>query len=113
MSEPWASNTYVIRDWTVVDGDTIHAHDVDLGLNTHRSVKIRLYGFDAPEIRRGTDEEKHRGQLAKQALSQLLNRADGVYVTFTETRSFDRWVGEVYADDISTTQWMIESGHTK
>ena len=114
VSYPWRNNTYLIRDWTVIDGDTIHAHDVDLGLATHRAVKIRLNGFDSPELRRGTEEEKERGRLARAALASLLNRGD-VLARFRKGRSFDRWIADLYVsidgEEVSVREWMIAKGH--
>ncbi len=40
---------YQARIISVYDGDTVNA-DIDLGLETHRLIKIRLYGINAPEM---------------------------------------------------------------
>lgn len=113
MSYPWGQNLYVLREFRVIDGDTIHA-SVDLGLGTHRSVKIRLFGFDAPELRRGTEADKQRGREAKAALESYL-RSGTVLVQFQKGRSFDRWIGDLWVSDAAGTEtsvraWMISKG---
>ena len=48
----------------VVDGDTIDAQ-IDLGFDTHKTIRIRLVGINAPESRTRDLEEKERGLAAK------------------------------------------------
>ena len=48
----------------VVDGDTIDAM-VDLGFSTHKKVRIRMMGINAPESRTRNLEEKAKGLAAK------------------------------------------------
>ena len=55
----------------VVDGDTIDAM-VDLGFNTWKKVRIRMYGINAPESRTRDLEEKKAGLFAKDVVLHYL-----------------------------------------
>jgi len=56
---------YAARVLKVVDGDTVHA-ELDLGIDVHITLKLRLAGINAPEMR--TPE----GPAARQHLMDLL-----------------------------------------
>jgi micrococcal nuclease len=57
----------------VVDGDTVDAL-VDLGFDTWKKVRIRLYGLDAWESRTRDLDEKKKGLAAKQYLIDNWNQ---------------------------------------
>ena len=57
----------------VVDGDTIDAQ-IDLGFDTHKVIRIRLVGINAPESRTRDLEEKTRGLAAKQFVIDILKK---------------------------------------
>ena len=57
----------------VVDGDTVDAM-VDLGFSTHKKVRIRMMGINAPESRTRNLEEKAKGLAAKARLEELLDK---------------------------------------
>lgn len=81
----------------VVDGDTIDVSICwDVGFNAECSIKarLRLARINAPELRRGTDESKERGKIARDFLEQkILN----TYVTIKTSKgdAFGRWIAEV------------------
>ena len=54
----------------VVDGDTVDAM-VDLGFSTHKKVRIRMMGINAPESRTRNLEEKAKGLAAKARHEEL------------------------------------------
>src|SRR3569832_1100982 len=78
----------------VIDGDTFWAN-VDLGFRIHAFIKIRVRGFDAPELK-DTGGQESRTRL-RMALSISLN-------IFVESHgndgdsSYDRWVCDVDVD---------------
>ena len=53
---------YRARIDRVVDGDTVDAF-IDLGFDTHKVIRIRLVGINAPESRTRDLEEKRYGFL--------------------------------------------------
>ena len=66
------------QDWVidrVVDGDTVDAL-VDLGFNTWKKVRIRLYRIDAWESRTRDAKEKIKGFAAKNRLIEILKNND-------------------------------------
>ena len=63
----------------VVDGDTVDAL-VDLGFDTHKIIRIRLVGINAPESRTRDLEEKVRGLAAKARVKELLKEHKNIFV---------------------------------
>ena len=57
----------------VVDGDTLKL-EVDLGLDCRRSITIRLYGINAPEVR---GPEREEGIVSREALRELIDNSTG------------------------------------
>ena len=58
----------------VVDGDTVDVlirMDIGFKVIAETAQRLRLARIDAPELRRGSDEEKKRGQDAKTYLSLI------------------------------------------
>jgi len=93
----------------VIDGDTIHL-DVDLGIDIHVHLTIRLAGIDAPEM--GTPA----GQAAK---DWLINRLGSktVYVDTVKDRKekYGRYLGWISTDADPrapyVNQEMVVAGH--
>jgi micrococcal nuclease len=69
---PWIYNAEVKR---VVDGDTFDTI-IDLGFNTLKKERVRLYGVNTPESRTKNLEEKKMGLAAKEFTDQWLTTAD-------------------------------------
>ncbi len=79
----------------VLDGDTISVF-LDLGDRTYRSRRIRLLGYDAPELFSGSD--RGSGADAKAALEAIIPVGSTVYIaTQLDHTSFDRLLGWTYA----------------
>jgi micrococcal nuclease len=55
----------------IYDGDTITV-TLDLGFNTYRTEKLRLYGINTPEIR---GKEKKQGLISKKEVELILQKA--------------------------------------
>ena len=66
---------YYIEVLRVLDGDTIDAM-VDLGFDMWTKKRIRFLGIDAPETRTRDLEEKARGIICKDRVSELLEAND-------------------------------------
>lgn len=68
---PWIYNAEVKK---VVDGDTFDII-IDLGFDTFRKGRVRLYGVNTPESRTSNLEEKKMGLAAKEFTDQWLTTA--------------------------------------
>ena len=72
---PWIYNAEVKK---VVDGDTFDIV-IDLGFDTLKKGRVRLYGVNTPESRTTNLEEKKMGLAAKEFTDQWIKKA-GNYV---------------------------------
>ena len=104
MSEPHRFYHFkVIAVDKVVDGDTIYLL-VDLGFNVHKREKFRLLGIDTPEIYSGSEEEKARGQEAKQYLIDWLEAAEedehDLYVYSVKQGKYGRYLAYLYSETL-------------
>ena len=103
-------NAQVLR---VVDGDTIDAM-VDLGFNTWKKVRIRMYGINAPEARTRDLEEKKKGLAAKPRLIEKLEEEGNYFKLISHgVGKFGRCLGEIYLNGHATSinKQLIWEGH--
>jgi micrococcal nuclease len=68
---PWIYNAEVKK---IVDGDTFDIL-IDLGFDTFRKGRVRLYGVNTPESRTTNLEEKKLGLAAKEFTDQWITAA--------------------------------------
>jgi micrococcal nuclease len=88
--------TYNAKVDRVVDGDTVDAL-VDLGFDTWKKVRIRLYGLDAWESRTRDLDEKKKGLAAKQYLIDQLESNDNKFVLVSHgVGKYGRCLGELF-----------------
>ena len=87
----------------VVDGDTVWMQ-VSLGFGIWTRQKLRLRGIDAPEL------STARGQTAKQFVIDHLARARRVRVRTTKPDKYDRYLTDLFADDIFVNTALIKEG---
>jgi len=97
----------------VVDGDTVDMA-VDLGLDVSISVRLRLYGINAPEMHGPTAA---KGVAARQHLLDLLGgiSAHVVIKTVKDRREkYGRYLATIYTGDTipgtSVNQKMVDDG---
>jgi micrococcal nuclease len=92
----------------VVDGDTVELM-IDLGFDTSRKERFRLYGIDAPEMR--TED----GKAAKKWLWDALQPLDAIYVQTIQlsTKAKRDKYGRFLAVLFDETSDMQASGPTK
>jgi endonuclease YncB( thermonuclease family) len=86
----------------VTDGDTYWLH-LDVGFRQTMLAHLRLYGWDTPEINRGTvfekSEARRAGAVAALFLTTALAGEETVWVrTERDPDNFGRWLGEVWAE---------------
>lgn len=95
-------NAQIIK---VVDGDTVHAN-IDLGLDVHINVSIRLAGINAPE------KSTLEGVAAKEFLQGLLP-VDGNVVVLTQKdrrEKYGRYLGVIRVGELNLNVEMVKSG---
>jgi micrococcal nuclease len=94
----------------VVDGDTVDLI-IDLGFDTSRKERFRLYGIDAPEMRTAA------GKAAKAWLWEALQPLETIYVqtvqleTKAKRDKYGRFLAVLYSDLATVTMVMRESLH--
>jgi endonuclease YncB( thermonuclease family) len=82
----------------IIDGDTIEVNPLDLGDRVYRVRRIRLLGFNAPELFSGDNREA--GKAARDALAAILPIGSSVYLhTQLDRESFDRLLAWAFVDD--------------
>ena len=103
----------------VVDGDTIDVL-VDLGFSTHRKIRVRLYGINAPESRTKDLAEKKLGLAAKARLIEILDGLENQIILKSHgVGKFGRCLGELFSVNtidnqhtrININTQLIEEGH--
>ncbi len=99
---------YQARIISVYDGDTVNA-EIDLGLETHRLIKIRLYGINAPEM---VGETRMAGLTARDALrARILDKTVIIHTIKDRTEKYGRYLGEIIDGGGNVNNWMVDSGH--
>ena len=100
----------------IIDGDTIHL-DIDLGLDTHHRVTIRLAGINTPEV------HTLEGQAARDHLCGLIAPTGPlmpppllVHTTKDRREKYGRYLGTLWLAGEDTTtpsinQRMVDAGH--
>lgn len=101
MSEklnPWIYNAEVKK---VVDGDTFDII-IDLGFDTLRKGRVRLYGVNTPESRTSNIEEKKQGLAAKEFTEQWLAKAQNwvkIETIIDKNEKYGRVLAKVWDKD--------------
>jgi micrococcal nuclease len=96
----------------VVDGDTVDLIS-DLGFDTLKRERFRLYGIDAPELR------TEAGKEAKAWLWEALQPLEAIYVqtiqlsTKAKRDKYGRFLAVLYSDLTTVTMVMRESIHPR
>ena len=107
----------------VIDGDTLEI-EADLGFHITKTIRVRLAGINAPEVR---GDEREAGRASKAALEEFLLAGEAVRPVFGypcilhtfKGRSFGRWVASVHVmpdpngEPVSVADWMVENGHAE
>tara|TARA_Y100000114_G_C11743814_1_gene320497 strand:+ start:379 stop:693 length:315 start_codon:yes stop_codon:yes gene_type:complete len=95
----------------VVDGDTIDAQ-IDLGFDTHKVIRIRLVGINAPESRTRDLEEKTRGLAAKQFVIDILKKHHNNFILHSQgVGKYGRCLGEIFLGDVKLNELLVTEGH--
>lgn len=92
-----------------VDGDTLLCL-IDLGFYTHKEERLRLARIDTPELR---GKEKEEGKRVKQLVTDIYPPGTEVYVESKKRDNYGRFIAEIYHEENSINQWLIDSGNAK
>lgn len=114
------SYVYRARSLRVIDGDTLIAN-VDLGFGVEKGepgieipLRIRIRGLYCPEVVKPWEKADPAtgGYLAAAHLHALVAQMPLVVQSYKDTRSFERWVCDVWIDGEEKTiaEQMIEAG---
>lgn len=96
----------------IIDGDTIEVNPLDLGDRTYRERRIRVLGYDAPELFSGT--RRVEGAAARDALAAILPAGSRVYLaTQLDRTSFERllahcWVAGSDGELVNVADLMVD-----
>ncbi|MCG7499358.1 thermonuclease family protein [Vibrio sp. Of7-15] len=95
---------------SIYDGDTFRANIKDVHSLIGERIGIRVSGVDTPEIRGKCKKEKALAQKAKQLTVNFLRSAKKVELKNVKRGKYFRIVADVYADNESLTEALIDSG---
>lgn len=102
---------YSAKIINVVDGDTVDAI-IDLGFRISITIRVRLFGINAPEKNR--KDSKEAGMASMEFLKEKIDNMNVVIKTFKNPEDkYGRWLGIIYLPDQedSINDLMIKSGH--
>ena len=96
----------------IVDGDTCDIL-VDEGFNNYTYLTVRIMGINAPEIFRGTPEERETGKAAKAYLESIAPVGTPCVIrTDKDRQSFGRYSASILlADGTDVASAMVDAGH--
>lgn len=109
----------------VVDGDTWDLL-VDRGFHDYKITRFRLLGYDAYELRRGTDEEKEKGKVAKDLAIEWLKPLGVRHIfdiskwplrirTYKDPGNFGRWLANIWfinddGEEVNLGDELVKAG---
>jgi len=98
----------------VIDGDTVDLM-IDCGFCIFLKQRVRLTGINAPETRTKDLLEKEKGLASKEFLARRLSECNKIIVktSLDKKGKYGRLLGELFTNDISVNQEMINLGHAK
>lgn len=96
------------------DGDTIDL-EIDLGFNTIRIERVRLYGVDTYEMRAKDKKEKELAREAQRYVELKLNTAKALFVETIKdkTGKYGRMLAIIWYDGINLNDELVEKGYAK
>lgn len=98
--------TYNAQLQEVIDGDTYKLL-VDLGFGVHYSIHIRIRGINTVEI---YGEDKEEGFEVADYVRAMFERSKKIVIETQYIRSFKRYQGDVYLDDIDLAEHLLAEG---
>jgi micrococcal nuclease len=114
MTEPTVPYFYRCRAIRAIDGDTVVC-DIDLGLRVHVVTPVRLIGVNAPELHRGTQEEKALAAKALAWMEQIIkdNPTGTVQTSLDPYDKYGRVLGRLVLGGVDVNAALIENGFAR
>lgn len=95
----------------IVDGDTVDLM-VDLGFDTFRKERFRLYGINAPESRTRDLEEKKRGLAAKAYLAEQMKELKFIETMQDKKGKYGRFLVKLFNNHhVCINDIMVKAKH--
>lgn len=116
MSENLNLYFYKAEVKKIIDGDTLDIV-IDLGFDTLRKTRVRLYGINTPESRTSNPEEKLLGLAAKEFVEQWISRNNSkvkIQTILDKNEKYGRILALVWNDDNKClNEEMILNGYAR
>jgi len=98
---------YKAKIVAVYDGDTVTA-EVDFGCNLMMTMRLRLYGINAPEMR---GPEKEKGKVSRDWLRKEILKKDVIIETYKDKKGkYGRWLAVIWKDDVNINYKLVGMG---
>jgi len=104
-------NVTVSRVVSVYDGDTITVDIDNYPPIIGKSISVRIYGIDTPEIKSKNPKETERAKQARDYVQGLLKTAKVVELRNMRKDKYFRILAEVYVDGQSIADLLIKKGY--
>jgi micrococcal nuclease len=107
--------TYRAKAVRCIDGDTV-ALIVDLGMDVHKAIHVRVAGVDCPEANSPDPAVREAADAATFFTMWWLTQRTGKWpltiTTHKDRRSFTRYIADIYDEGgHSLADALIENGH--
>lgn len=116
MSENLNLYFYKAEVKKIIDGDTLDIV-IDLGFDTLRKTRVRLYGINTPESRTSNPEEKLLGLAAKEFVEQWIDKNKfqvKIQTILDKNEKYGRVLALVWDDnDNCLNKEMISNGYAR
>ncbi len=106
----WSESVTVSEVVRVYDGDTITVDVAEWPAIVGDDIGVRIRGVDTPELRGKCDAEKASARSAREFTKAMVMNAETVVLSDIERGKYFRIVADVYADGVSVSGALIESG---
>jgi endonuclease YncB( thermonuclease family) len=106
----WSESVTVSEVVRVYDGDTITVDVAEWPTIVGDDIGVRIRGVDTPELRGKCEEEKAAARSAREFTKAMVMNAETVVLSDIERGKYFRIVADVYADGVSVSGALIESG---
>lgn len=94
----------------VIDGDTVDL-DIDLGLDIHNMIRVRLYGINTPELHSSSPAQRALATKAKQFAIDFLTGKNITIQTYKDRKEkYGRYLATIFANGDSLNLALITSG---
>ncbi len=100
--KPYCYNALIVK---VYDGDTVTAL-VDLGFKIKTTIKVRLAGINAPEVR---GKSRPEGLKTRDFLRDLILDKEVIIQTQKDKKGkYGRYIGVIYLKDENINELLVE-----